>query len=373
MLAARLPVGIPRRGERPSGHPRRVTRACGPGRTLVWHPPLVQTRRLTTSLAVGLVALAGVAGCRTSPNVAAYVGDEQVTVAELQAAVDERLADPALAEATAGREDEFTRVVLTRLVQAEVYDQVAQALDVALDDGDVQQRLDELIGDEDPDELYAQAAAQGVGRADVFETVRQQLVRQRIAEAEGLTDGVSEEQLRAAYEEALPSLSQVRLGYITVPDQAAADGAVAALQADPNGYAALAAQYPGATTLAEVAPTAPDQVPSVFADQVGAAAPNTAFTVTVPEVQGVLVVFVGEPLVPSFEEARPDLEEAARADADAAAQQVVADARAELDITVNPRYGRIEEGSIVPIEGGVVDILDDGDTATTAGTAPAGD
>ena len=50
----------------------------------------MQTRRLTASLAVGLVALAGVAGCRTDPSVAAYVGEEQVTVDELTTAVDTR-------------------------------------------------------------------------------------------------------------------------------------------------------------------------------------------------------------------------------------------------------------------------------------------
>jgi peptidyl-prolyl cis-trans isomerase SurA len=334
----------------------------------------VRTRRLTTSLAVGLVALAGVAGCRTSPNVAAYVGDEQVTVSELQAAVDERLADPELATATEGREDEFTRLVLTRLVQAEIYDQVAQRYDVAPDDGDVQTRLDELIGGEDPDALYSQAAAQGVGRADVFETVRQQLVRQGIAEEQGLADGLTEEQLRADYEEALPTLSQVSLGYVTVPDQATADTAVASLQTDPNGYAALAAQYPGGTTLPEVAPRALEEVPSVIADQVGSAAPNSAFSVTVPDVAGVLVVFVGEPVVPTFEEARAELEQAAQQEVDQATQQFVADVRDDLDLTVNPRYGRIEEGAIVPADGGVVDILGaGGGTASAPGSAPAGD
>ncbi|MGK5114953.1 MULTISPECIES: peptidyl-prolyl cis-trans isomerase [unclassified Geodermatophilus] len=334
----------------------------------------MQTRRLTASLAVGLVALAGLAGCRTSPNVAAYVAEERVTVAELEAAVDERLADPALAAATAGREDEYTRLVLTRLVQAEVYDQVAAQFGVTPDDAEVQALLDELIGDQDPEALYQQAAGQGVGRADVFETVRQQLVRQRIAEEEGLSEEVSEEELRARYEEALPSLSQVALGYITVPDQVAADAAVATLTADPSAYPTIAAQYPGATTLAQVQPRSRDQVPSAIADQVTTAAPNTAFTVTVPEVTGVLVVFVGQPVAPSFEEVRPDLEADAQAAGDQAAQELVAEVRADLDITVNPRFGVIEEGSIVPAEDGVVDILDGaGDAGGDTGPAAAGD
>ncbi|WP_167760964.1 peptidyl-prolyl cis-trans isomerase [Geodermatophilus sp. DF01_2] len=326
----------------------------------------MQTRRLTASLAAGLVALAGLAGCRTDPNVAAYVGDEQVTVDELDAAVEARLDDPALAEATEGREDEFTRLVLTRLVQAELYDLVAQRYGVTVDDGDVQARLTELLGGEDPEALYAQAAAQGVGRADILETVRQQLLRQRLAEAEGLAGGLTEEELRADYEEALPSLSQVRLGFVTVPDQAAADAAVAALEADPAAYAELAAQYPGPTTLPEVVPRSPDQVPPPLADAVAAAAPNTATAVTVPDVPGVVVVFVGEPVVPSFEEVRPQLEEAARAEVDSAAQELVAEVRADVDVTVNPRFGTIEGGAIVPADGGAVDILEE-----AGGSAPA--
>jgi hypothetical protein len=332
----------------------------------VWHAPLVQKRRLTASLAVGLVALAGVAGCRSDPSVAAYVGEEQVTVDELQTAVGTRLEDPALAQAATGREDEFTRLVLTRLVTAELYDRVAQRYGVTVDDGDVQARLDELLAGEDPETVYAQAAAQGVARADVFETVRQQLLRQRIAESEGLAAVPSEEDLRAAYEEQAPSLAQVRLGYVNVPDQAAADAAVAALQADPAAYPAIAAQYPGQATLPEVTTRAPEDVPGPLADVVGSAAPNSATSITVPDLPGVLVVFVGEPAVPSFEEVRPDLEEAARADADAAAQELVADVRAGIDVTVNPRYGVIEDGAIVPSDDGVVDLLEE-----AGGTAPA--
>ena len=325
----------------------------------------MQTRRLTASLAV-LVALAGVAGCRTDPSVAAYVGEEQVTVDELETAVDSRLEDPVLAEAATGREAEFTRLVLTRLVQAELYDRFAERYGVTVDDGDVQARLDELLAGEDPEAVYAQAASQGVARADVRETVRQQLLRQRVAESQGLAGAVSEEQLRAAYEEQVPTLSQVSLGYVNVPDQAAADAAVAALQADPAAYPAIAAQYPGQATLPEVSPRTAEQVPPPLADVVASAAPNTATSLTVPDLPGVLVVFVGEPVVPTFEEVRPQLEETARGESDTAAQELVAEVRAGVDITVNPRFGVIEEGAIVPSDGGVVDLLEE-----AGGTAPA--
>lgn len=326
----------------------------------------VQTRRLTASLAVGLIALTGAAGCRTNPGVAAYVAEEQVTVEELTTAVDTRLEDPALAEAAAGREDEFTRLVLGRLVTAELYDRFAQRYGATVDDGDVRARLDELLAGQDPQPVYAQAAAQGVARADVFETVRQQLLRQRVAESEGLAAAVTEERLRAAYEEQRASLSQVRLGYVNVPDQAAADAAVTALRTDPAAYPAIAAQFPGQATLPEVTTRAPEDVPPPLADVVAAAAPNSATSLTVPELPGVLVIFVGEPVVRSFEEVRPQLAETARADADAAAQKLVDEVRADVDVTVNPRFGVLEEGAIVPADDGVVDLLEE-----AGGTAPA--
>ena len=341
----------------------------------LWHARSVHKRRLTASLAVGLVALAGVAGCRSDPSVAAYVGDDQVTVDELQTAVDTRLEDPALAQAATGREDEFTRLVLTRLVNAELYNRVAQRYGVTVNDADVQARLDQLLAGQDPETVYAQAAAQGVARADVFETVRQQLLRQRVAESQGLAGALGEEQLRAAYEQQASSLAQVPLGYVDVPDQAAADAAVAALDADPGAYPAIAAQYPGQATLPEVTTYAPADVPAPLADVVSSAAPNSATSLTVPELPGVLVVFVGERVVPSFEEARPDLEKAARADVDAAAQKLVDEVRADIHVTVNPRYGAIKDGAVVPSDDGVVDLLETGGDAagpSPAGPAPAG-
>ncbi|HEX2074109.1 MAG TPA: SurA N-terminal domain-containing protein [Geodermatophilus sp.] len=320
----------------------------------------MRTPRLTASLTVGLIAVAGLAGCRTSPNVAAYVGNEEVTVAELETAVDERRADPDLAAATEGRETEYTRSVLTQLVRGEIYAEAAQRYDIRVSDDEVQARLEELLEGQDPEALYAQAAAQGVSRTDILGTVREQIVRLRIAESEGLAAGLDEASLRARYEEVRDQLAQVRLGYITVPDQATANAVLAQLTTDPASYPALAAQYPSPVTLPTLEPRPADQVPSVLADQVARAAPNTGFTVEVPDVGGVVVAFVGEPAVPTFEEVRPDLEEEARTAVDDAAQELVADVRADLDITVNPRFGSIREGAIVEADSGVVDILDDG-------------
>jgi hypothetical protein len=336
----------------------------------VWDSRLVLKRRVPRVLATGfLLALAvpGLAACRTSPNVAAYVGDEQVTVAELDAAVDDRLADPDIAASVKGKEDDFTRRVLTALVQQDVYAAAAKRYDVQVGNDEVRSRIDQLLASQDPDTVYAQLAQQGVSRQDVFESVRQQLVGQEIAQAKGKADALSESALRARYEDQKQSLAKVAFGYITVPDQATADSAVAQLNVSPASYAGLAAAFPGANTLPSVQTFSSDQIPGVLAEGIKSAAPNTAFATPVAQAGGVVVTFVVGPVVPSFEEARPDLEKAATAEVQKAATALVGDVRTSLHVRVNPRYGVLDNGKLVADDKGVVDILS-GD----AGDTPAG-
>jgi hypothetical protein len=337
----------------------------------MWEPADVLKRRVPRLLVSGFllaVAVSGLTGCRTSPNVAAYVGDEQVTVAELDAAAAERLEDPDIAAYASGQETEFTRRLLTLLVQEEIHAAAADRYDVQVDNDDVRRRITELLGEDDPDAVYGRLAQQGVGREDVFENVRQQLVRLRIAEQEGKAEGSSDTALRARYEEVREDLAEVSFGYITVPDEATAAAVLGQLTADPTAYPALAAQYPGAYTLPALETRAPDKVPPPLADGVAAAAPNTGFTLPIPETGGVVVTFVSGTVYPDFEEVRPQLEEEAAGQADAAGAELVDEVRSDLDVTVNPRYGVLKDGQLGPGEGGVVDLLG-GDASTEAAAA----
>lgn len=307
------------------------------------------------------VAVSGLTACRTSPSVAAYVGDERVTVAELDAAVDERTADEGVAAFAAGSEAEYIRRVLTLLVQEQVHTAAAERYGADVSAADVRSRIEVLIGDDDPDTVYGQLAQQGIARADVFETVRQQLVRREIALAEGEVEEPSEEELQARYEEAREGLAEVRFGYINVPDQAAADELRAALQADPSRYAAAAEQYAGDVTLPELDQRPLAEVPAPLAEQIAGAEPNTAVTLTVPDVPGVLVAFVGETVYPSFEEVRPQLEQEFTQSADAAGMSLVETVQGDLDVVVNPRYGVLQDtGELAaPGGGGVVQLLEE--------------
>jgi hypothetical protein len=342
----------------------------------MWESPGVLKRRVPRVLATGFllaVTVSGLSACRTDPSVAAYVGDEQVTVAELDAAVDERLADEDVAAYAEGNEDEFTRRVLSLLVQEEVYAAAAERFDVRVADGEVRARIAELIGSDDPDEVYSQLAQQGIGREDVFENVRQQLVRQEIAAAEGKAGGLDDAALQARYAEVRDGLAEVSFGYITVPDDATATAVLAALTADPASYPAVAAQYPGAYTLPALEARGPDELPAVLSAGIAAAAPNTGFSTPVPEAGGVVVTFVAGPVYPTFDEVRADLEKEAGDAASQAGNSIVEDFKKDLGVTVNPRYGVLEDGKLVAGGGGVVDILEDDAASTPAPPAtPAG-
>jgi len=318
---------------------------------------VVQIRRLTAA-AVAALALAGLAACRTAPNVAAYVGDTQVTVDELEAAVDDRLEDPAIEQSSGGDREAYTRAVLTRLVQDEVNAVAAERYGVEVSDADVHARLEELLAGQDQDAAYAQLASQGISRQDAFSIVQQQLIRAGIAKEEGLDDALSEDALRKRYEESQSSRTQIDLGYITVPNQRTADQVVAALNKNPDRYADLAERYAGQYTLPQPQATAADQVPPPLAQQAAAAEPGTAFSVPVEETGGIVVGFVGE--APSFEESRPQLEQEALAEVDKAVDPVIQKVEKDLDVVVNPRYGDLKDGQVQPAESGVVDILEEG-------------
>jgi peptidyl-prolyl cis-trans isomerase SurA len=335
----------------------------------------VSHRRLLAVLLAGAAVLGGLAGCRTSPTVAAYVGDGQVTVAELDDAVAARLADPDIAAYAAKDRTGFTRQVLSLQVGEKVYAAVADRTGVAVSDADVRTRLQQLIGANNPDEVYAQVAQQqGADRTDVFENVRQQLVRQRVAVAAGKAD-LSEAALQARFAQSAAQLTKVQLGIITVPDQATADSVLAKLTADSARYPALAAQYAGSNTLPALQSFGGQDVPSVLAAAVAATPVGKGFTQTVEGLPGVVVGFVQAITAPTYADVHDQLAQQAADDADAAGVALVTAVRDELHLKVNPRYGVLDQDRVVAGNGGVVKLLQDAGSTGAAGatTGAAGD
>jgi peptidyl-prolyl cis-trans isomerase SurA len=133
----------------------------------------------------------------------------------------------------------------------------------------------------------------------------------------------------------------------------------------------VAAAHPNQNTLPALESRTADKLPSVLAQGINDAAPNTGFSTPVPEAGGVVVTFVAGPVYPSFEEVRPDLEKEAADKVDKAGGSIVDDFRKDLGVTVNPRYGVLKDGKLVADGGGVVDILKD-DAAKAAAAASPG-
>lgn len=316
----------------------------------------MRTRRAARAGVLLVAAVSTLAACRTAPDVAAYVGDETVSVAELEAAVEERLADDDIAAYAAADEAAYTRAVLGRLVEREIAAAAAEEYGVQVGDREVRARIDELLGDDDPEDVYRRLAQQGIGPDDVTESIRQQLLLAELADAAGQADALSEASLRERYDEVRGDLAQVEFGYIAVPDAATADAVLAQLTADPAAYPAVAAQHPGQFTLGAVTRRGADELPPVMAEQLVAAAPGTGFTVEVSDV-GTVVGFVTAVVEPTFAELRPQLEEAAAEEAREAGIELVDQLREDLDVTVNPRYGVLQDGRLTEGDGGVVEIL----------------
>ena len=310
---------------------------------------------LRVLLAGGTVALAvtGLSGCRTSPTVAAYIGSDQVTMSQLDSAVSERSADPAIAAYRQAHSADFTRKVLNVLILKDVFDAASAHYGVSVDEGAVESEITRQLGNSDPASVFAQLAQQGISRDDIDESIREQLLVQRIAAAAGKAD-TSESALRARYTQALPTLKIVQLGYINVPDQGVANSFVAQLQAKPADYPALAAKYPGQYTLPATEATTPDKVPGPLATDVAQAKPNTAFAVNVQGLPGVIVGFVGAVRYPTFEDQRSALEQAALSDSEGAGSRLVTDFEKTLHVTVNPRFGALQNGKLVPVTDGIV-------------------
>jgi hypothetical protein len=285
------------------------------------------------------------------------VGDDQITVSELESAVDDRLEDPAIEEFAGGDREKYTQQVLSTLVQDEVHTTAAEKYGVEVTDAEVRDRLDQIFAGQDQTDAYATLASQGVSRPDAFSVIRQQLIRLEIAEQQGLDDPLSDQALHDRYDSTVADPTSVPFGYITVPDQRTADQVAAALEADPDRYGDLAAQYAGQFTLAETREFAPEEIPGPLAQQAAAAEPGTAFSVPVEETGGIVVGFVGP--APSFEELEPQLRQEAESEVDKAAQPLVKDVRDDLDVVVNPKYGELQDdGQVLPADSGVVDILE---------------
>lgn len=331
-------------------------------------------RRLCLTVPIlSLFAVAALAGCRTQAAVAAYVEDITISTAELAAAVEQRLDDENVAAVVEPGDPDYQRLVLSQLLQQTSYRILGNNYGVSVTDRQVEDKLAELLsGDttQSVEDVYAQLASERLlSQIDVRENVRQALIRERIAAAEDLDGPIEEPALRERYEQIKEQLSTVEFGYLTAPDQAAADATLALLLADPTTYEAFAATYAGPFTQPTLLRSPPAEVPAPLVSSVLQTSVGQGFTVAVPDTGGIVVGYVASLEVPEFDEVREEIRTEAADAVDAAVGEVVTEFVAGLEIDINPRYGSLDQGEVVPVNGGVVQILEDaGADGTDDGT-----
>lgn len=318
--------------------------------------------RLARPFAVGTALLAAtfaLSACRTSPSAAAYVGDQTITTTELDAAVDEGLAVPAIADLYTDRVGEYRQLVLQGLIEAEVYDAVAATYDIEVSDADIGARLADVLEQQGApaEDFFAAQAAQGTTEAGVREQIRQFIIGEEVASAAGLDDPTSESALRELYDTTVEDYTQYSVGLITVADQATADTVLAALTADPASYDAQVAANPNPNTYPVQAVTA-EQLVGIGADP-ATLAPGQGYTGDLAGTGEITVVFITAIEVPAFDDLRPTLEQQAGEQVQAAVQEELQAVRGSLDVTVNPRFGTYDSsGTLGPAESDVVSVVE---------------
>jgi peptidyl-prolyl cis-trans isomerase C len=192
-------------------------------------------KRLLVLVAGGLLAatLSACGAGASNAGVAARVGDEVIELDRLERSVEAALEGRPVSGTDARAQ--ATRNALDRMVNLLVYTAAAQDLGVEVTDADVQERrsaLEEQFGGAEGLEQQAQQA--GIPLSDVDIVIRGELLRERIGDALVKDAQLSEEQLRA--------LDTADVAHILVPTKAEADRILGELRKGAD-FAALAKRF----------------------------------------------------------------------------------------------------------------------------------
>jgi parvulin-like peptidyl-prolyl isomerase len=296
---------------------------------------------------LGLAALAAVGGLALSacgaahPGAAATVGDDRITVAELQALTNRTLADPTFAASSGSDTATVQRQELTDLISHHLLDIAARDKGVTVSEGEVGNTISTVLKQEGSQEaLDKDAAAHGIAPDDVHDYFYYATLQTKLA----------------------PKIETpvVHVAHILVKDENTADKLLAQVKADPSSFADLAKSQSTDTASAAnggdlgTAPSA--QFVTKFADAVDTAKVGSYFVVQTQF--GWHVVH----LISRTSETLEEIDAANQQSGNQQGQQIEAAVFARyLDtvakkaggITVNPRYGTwdSDQGGVVAANG----------------------
>lgn len=317
---------------------------------------MIRSSRLVVSAGLAVLLLSGCGAGSVRPGAAAIVGEQRITVDELQSAVERGLADPQAEQSLGQDRAAFQRQVLSRLVNREVLQAAAEREGVTVDDGDVDAQLQDFAAQAGGEQALEQQAAQnGISPQDLQPFLRDVVLEQALGDALTEDADVPQAQLEGLYEQNIAQYDRVRSRHILVEDEATARALLAEVRQDPSRFAELAAERSIDTSNkdrgGDLGLQGRGQFVPEFEALLFSAEPGTYDVVQTQF--GWHVVHVQERQTTSLAEARPELRRAALQEQRAEATgELLREVAADLGVTVNPRFGSYdsETGSIEQVE-----------------------
>lgn len=310
-------------------------------------------RRITSLVVVAAAALVLPSCGGLFRTGAATVDGEVIEEDRFAAQLDFLVADPSFAEQFPGEEAEtqrrgFARDLLTFLIHQELVQRFAEERGITVSEEELDQRQAQVVQQLGGQEAFdQQVATADVTAEDVRDLVRQQILREKVAEVV-VSERLTEERLRDIYEQRVGEFTEVHVAHILVSSRSEAERI--AEEATPQNFDRLARQFSQDTGSAanggDLGVQRPVDLVGPFADAMQ----------TIPEGEiggpvetdfGFHVIHVIERQRRSFEEVRGQLVEEARGEAFRA---WLLERIEGAEIRVNPRYGLFDEstGVVIP-------------------------
>lgn len=298
------------------------------------------TRRRFAGLGALFAAAAlALTGCQPSTGTAAYVGNERITEEQLQAAVNDGLAQPGVQDTIRtqyqGDLSEYRRTVLFRAVQHRLVSLAAQQTGVRTNDTEVSQLISLEGGF---DRLRTNG---GLSAAAATQQARDQLLTTELGYTRGGVPRPTDAQLQAAYQAQKLDNSTAQLGLLQLPDPATLRRVLAHLRTDPASFAALASAYPSGSQPAAT-PYKVSELKPALRQEIISAAPDTFVSYVGTDTGTMtqyLVIKVYRVDSPSLADLRLSLSQESLATAYSAGQGYLAKLAQQVGVRVNPRYG----------------------------------
>jgi SurA N-terminal domain len=324
----------------------RLSRSAGPAGSAG-----AARRRPPSRFAAGIVLAATAAlvlsGCgEMRPGAAAVVGDQRITDERLQAMVDESLAAPGARQglATNFRGDlaAYRRSLLRVEVERLLAEASAARLGIRVDESEVEARYRSAQQQAGSAEAFAaRLAAQAISPALFRQLIRNEVIESEIGYQRGGVRRPTESQLRAAYQQYLPTATTANLTLIQLPDAATSRQVLAAVRADPAAFGQIGAQFSQSNAPPQAQDLALNTLPADLVSRLERTERNTIFAYQLSNggARAHFVIRFGGITRPTLQSARPQLVAQSVREAALAGQKVLGQLADELGVEVNPRYG----------------------------------